>query len=116
MKQTSFCLVALLISSSIFVNAQTTLLPFGSSWKYLDNGTNQGTAWSSNTFDDTTWKNGLSQLGYGDGDEATLVSFGNDPNKKYITTYFRKVISISDPTIYAKFILGMNRDDGAIVY
>src|SRR5439155_913020 len=46
----------------------TTLIPVGSTWRYLDNGSNQGTAWRSVSFDDSAWKSGAAQLGYGDGD------------------------------------------------
>ena len=28
------------------------LVAFGSSWKYLDNGSNQGTAWAASSFND----------------------------------------------------------------
>ncbi|WP_230687570.1 hypothetical protein, partial [Streptococcus pneumoniae] len=49
-----------------------TLVPMGSSWRYLDNGSNQGTAWRAGAFNDTAWAAGPAQLGYGDGDEATV--------------------------------------------
>ena len=37
----------------------------GETWKYLDNGSDQGTAWRNVTYDDSAWANGPSQLGYG---------------------------------------------------
>ena len=98
----------------------TTLIPFGSTWKYLDNGTNQGTAWQGIGFNDAAWATGNGQLGYGDGDEATTVSAGCTPvatcGPKYITTYFRKVINIADVSIYGGYTLNVKRDDGVIVY
>ena len=51
----------------------TTLVPPGANWKYLDNGSNQGTAWRSLSFDDSSWASGPAQLGYGDGGEATTL-------------------------------------------
>ncbi len=96
--------------------AQTTLVPYNSSWKYLDNGTNQGTAWRGTSFNDAGWASGLAQLGYGDGDEATVVSYGGNANKKHITTYFRKTITVADASIYSSFTLNLKRDDGAVVY
>ncbi len=96
--------------------AQTTLVPYNSSWKYLDNGTNQGTAWRGTSFNDAGWASGLAQLGYGDGDEATVVSYGSNANKKHITTYFRKTITVADASIYSGFTLNLKRDDGAVVY
>ena len=54
----------------------TTFVARGATWKYLDNGTNQGTAWRATSFNDSTWASGPAELGYGDGDEATMVSYG----------------------------------------
>ena len=64
-----FCLVAAFAALTSF--AQTSVFNYGSSWKYLDNGSNQGTAWRSLFFDDQAWSAGNAELGYGDGDEAT---------------------------------------------
>ncbi|MCW3117850.1 MAG: hypothetical protein JWM28_1932 [Chitinophagaceae bacterium] len=92
------------------------LITYGSSWKYLANGTNQGTAWRATSFSDASWPNGAAQLGYGDGDEATVVSYGSNANNKYITTYFRKTIAITNPSSFSSFTLNIKRDDGAVVY
>jgi hypothetical protein len=109
-------LLAIFILSCIITSAQTTILPFGSSWKYLDNGSNQATAWKNTSFNDAGWTSGNAELGYGDGDEATVVGYGNNAKKKYITTYFRKVIAITNPSQYNSFNLTIKRDDGAVVY
>ena len=95
--------------------AQSALIPFGSSWKYLDNGSNQGTTWRNGSFDDTSWKSGLAELGYGD-NPATILNYGIDPSKKYITYYFRKQINFTSLTSYSGVTLSIRRDDGAIVY
>jgi fibronectin type 3 domain-containing protein len=88
----------------------------GSTWKYRDNGSNQGTAWKEPSFDDSSWPSGPAQLGYGDGDEATVVSYGPDPNQKYVTTYFRRSFNVGDPGAYNSLNLETKRDDGAVVY
>ena len=98
------------------VVAQTSLVPIGSTWKYLDNGTNQGTAWSATSFNDGSWASGPAQLGYGDGDEATVVSHGAQSGNKYITTYFRKMISVTDAAVFTGYTLKVKRDDGIVVY
>jgi hypothetical protein len=95
---------------------ETTLVPAGAAWKYLDNGSNQGTAWSANAFDDTAWAAGPAQLGYGDGDEATVVGFGPDSANKYITTYFRRSFNVADANAFVNLTLRLLRDDGAVVY
>jgi len=94
----------------------TTLIAAGSNWRYLDNGSNQGTGWSGLGFDDSSWSNGVAQLGYGDGDEQTVVSFGPNSKKKYITTYFRQAITLTDPAQFTTLNLSLIRDDGAVVY
>src|SRR5207247_2662513 len=73
-----------------------TLISTGSVWKYLDNGSDQGTNWIGRTFDDSSWVSGHAQLGYGDGDEATRVSYGPNEGNKYITTYFRQSFSVTN--------------------
>ena len=110
--------VILLFSMSHFllIAQQTTLLPFGSPWKYLDNGTDQGTAWRTTTFDDAAWANGASPLGYGGDGEVTTVNYGADADNKYITTYFRKTISIANPSAFVSILGSVRRDDGVIIY
>jgi hypothetical protein len=94
----------------------TTLIPTGASWKYLDNGTNQGTAWKELSFNDSTWATGNAELGYGDGDETKVVSYGSNSSSKYITTYFRKSFSINDLSSITGLNLAVKRDDGVVVY
>jgi hypothetical protein len=93
----------------------TTLVAAGSTWRYLDNGTDQGTAWRATGFSDSTWKQGAAELGYGDGDEATVVGYGPNANSKYVTTYFRRQITV-DPATLGTVTLRLKRDDGALVF
>jgi len=94
----------------------TTFVPSGSVWKHRDDGSNQGTAWIAPGFDDTAWKSGPAQLGYGDGDEATVVSYGPNASAKYITTYFRRAFAVTSASSFATVNLRLLRDDGAVVY
>jgi hypothetical protein len=93
-----------------------TLVSPGLAWRYLDNGSDQGTAWRAPGFDDSSWAAGAAQLGYGDGDEVTVVGFGGNPNARYVTTYFRKVFQVVNPSQFAQLTLRLLRDDGAVVY
>lgn len=98
-------------------NDQNTLISRDAEWNYLDDGSDQGIAWREVSFDDAAWSSGNGQLGYGDGDENTLLGYGPDGNNKYITSYFRHTFQI-DPEAGAAthYSLGLMRDDGAIVY
>lgn len=95
---------------------ESNILPYGSAWKYLDNGTDQAAAWRSNSFDDTSWTTNTAAFGYSASNLTTTVSYGGNSSAKYITTYFRKKINVSDINNYAKFNASIKRDDGAIVY
>jgi acid phosphatase type 7 len=94
----------------------TTFVARGATWKYLDNGTNQGTAWRATGFNDSTWASGAAELGYGDGDEATTVSYGPNSSNKYITTYFRRAFTVTDAATYTGLSINIRRDDGAVIY
>jgi len=96
--------------------AQATFLPAGSVWKYLDDGSDQGTAWREVGFDDSAWQSGKAQLGYGDKDEATVVGYGPDSNNKYITTYFRRAFQVTNAEAVSALTVTLLRDDGGVVY
>jgi hypothetical protein len=55
-------------------------------------------------------------LGYGAGDEATLIDAGPLANHKYITTYFRKSFTVANPAAASQYRLRLRRADGAVVY
>ena len=96
-----------------------------SEWRYLDDGSDQGAAWTDPLFDDSSWLSGRAQLGYGDGDEVTIVRcrvgwppgqacIGSDP--RIITTYFRYDFEVGDPSVFTSLDLTLLKDDGAVVY
>lgn len=104
------------VAASPTFSADTVLVPANAVWRYLDNGSDQGTAWRMPSFNDSAWAAGQAELGYGDGDEATTVGYGPDATNKYITTYFRHAFSVADPSVYQSLTLNVRRDDGAVVY
>ncbi|MFL5772172.1 MAG: T9SS type A sorting domain-containing protein [Flavisolibacter sp.] len=107
-----FCAFLTALSAS----TQITLIPYDGVWKFLDDGSNQGTAWRSPLYDDVSWHAGAGKLGYGQPGITTLINFGPSAKNKYVTTYFRKKISIADPSDYAFYTSFAHRDDGIIVY
>lgn len=62
------------------------------------------------------WRKGLAPLGYGDGDEATVLSYGSDKENKPITAYFRMEFEVDDPHAHDELAMGVLHDDGVIVY
>lgn len=105
-------------SGMAYTHAQTQVVfPRNSTWKYLDNGTDPGTAWQASSFVDTAWASGPAELGYGDGGEATVVGYGPSSANRYPTTYFRTSFNLTTlPIGNQQVILSLKRDDGAVVY
>jgi cell surface hyaluronidase len=87
------------------------LVNAGAVWKFNDTGANLGTAWRNNNFNDAAWPSGPGQFGFGDGDEATLVT-----SNRQITTYFRRAFIASGPATFTNLTVRLLRDDGGIVY
>ena len=54
--------------------ASETIVPLQSDWTFLDDGSDQGTAWIQPSFDDSTWSSGSAELGYGEGDELSSIA------------------------------------------
>jgi hypothetical protein len=104
------------------VSVAQSFVSTGSVWKYLDDGSDQGTRWQTAGFDDTSWKSGRAELGYGDGDEATRVEdnpvagFNSADTEHYITTYLRRTFVVTNAASYASLLMKVKRDDGAVVY
>ena len=86
------------------------LIAPGSEWAYLDDGSDQGTAWRAPDFDDLTWSRGNAELGFGDGDETTVM------RNRQITYYFRQPFDVADPSAVEDLRLRLLCDDGAVVY
>jgi len=91
-------------------------IPDGSVWKYLDNGSNQGTAWYTPDFNDNNWPEGAAKLGYGVDNLGTEIGFGDDSTNRYITYYFRKTFMVENTDDINLLMLGLLCDDGGVVY
>jgi hypothetical protein len=105
--------------------ALLTFVAAGASWKYRDDGADLGVAWRGRNFDDTSWSEGPSELGYGDDDEVTVVNCGPtfpDCNAdNHATTYFRRVFDLRDFEVNdLQRVVGLTasliQDDAAAVY
>lgn len=118
-RSSSFGYVAFATSGS--TPAETvTLVERNASWRFLDDGSNPGVDWRIIGFVDAAWKTGQAELGYGDGDEATVVNCGpSAPTcnaNNYATTYFRHVFDVADPNAIQSVFAQLTRDDAAAIY
>ncbi len=96
--------------------ASDFLIPVGSVWTYMDDGSDCAISWRTLNYDDSAWPLGEAELGYGDGDEATVVSYGPSSSNKHITTYFRHVFEVTDLDSIESLRLQLLADDGAVIY
>ena len=107
---------------SYILSSQVTLITNTSTWKYKDDGSNQGSSWYGTAFNDASWASGPAELGYGDGDEATVVNACGTTtplpscSNKYITTYFRQTFSVASIANFTAYTASLRRDDGIVLY
>ncbi|MBK1882295.1 lamin tail domain-containing protein [Luteolibacter pohnpeiensis] len=101
---------------------QADLIPWSASgWKFLGDGSDLGTAWREPEYDDALWSTGKAELGYGDGDESTLVPIVDvDPStggvQKAATCYFRRDFNLSNKNEITSLTLSVEYDDAYAVY
>src|SRR2546421_11419548 len=87
------------VSSPVLISVASTIVQSNSVWKYLDNGSNQGTNWVTPGFDDSGWASGLAPLGYSDSNgrfPLTTNSYGLDASNKFTTTYYRQSFAVTN--------------------
>jgi hypothetical protein len=93
---------------------QLSLVPQNGVWLYQV--TNQPASnWNQVGYNDSSWPSGAGKLGYGVGDEATVISSG-PPNNPDIATYFRYDFGLQDTNLYTNLWLRLEAYDGAVVY
>jgi len=109
-------------SVSLFVQAialNPVLLPTSSTWRYLDNGVNQGASWMQPAFADGGWSSGDGKFGFnssGNAGFATVLSYGGNTANRYPTYYFRKTFVVPTLAGMTNLLLEVQRDDGVAVY
>jgi hypothetical protein len=104
-------------SAPVVITVVPWIVPSHATWKYLDDGSEPGTAWIAPGFNDSGWSNGVAQLGFGEGDETTPIRrFSNLTGTNAIAYYFRHAFNVPDPSSVASLSVRLLRDDGAVVY
>lgn len=112
-------------SGALVYTASTTtqpLIPWSAGgWSYLADGSNQGVAWRSETFNSSSWPVGTAELGFGDGDEASVIPIIDaNPSvsgiQRVATTYFRRTFNVTDAHQITSLGLTVEYDDTYVVY
>jgi uncharacterized protein (DUF1800 family) len=100
---------------------QIVLIDLGTGWRFFK-GTQEPTpaadggpsaAWAGSEFDDSKWFRGSTGFGYGDGDDATVLS---DMRGNYLSIYLRRRFLVDDPAQLENPILEIAYDDGFVAY
>lgn len=92
------------------------LLDAGEEWRFLRGiaaPSEPPTAWRETGFDDSLWPAGPTGIGYGDGDDATVL---DDMEGNYLTVYARRLVEITDPGSIQTLVLEVDYDDGFVAY
>lgn len=96
--------------------AQQKIIKTGDDWLYYDDNELPSANWMNSDERTNLWKTGISPLGYGDDVVRTVISFGEDPNNKQITKFFKKSFRIENPFNFLMYKLNVQRDDGIVIY
>ncbi|HEY8020757.1 MAG TPA: tyrosinase family protein [Thermoanaerobaculia bacterium] len=93
--------------------SKLVLVAAGGPWRYRV-GADAGEGWTGLDYDDSSWKLGKAELGFG-GKPVTVIDAG-PPGRRSITTYFRRAFDVANPSFYRNLLLRLKRADGAVVY
>ncbi|MCZ6796195.1 MAG: hypothetical protein O7J95_21500 [Planctomycetota bacterium] len=97
-------------------HSQDVYVDFGDEWRFfrgIEAPSDPGDLWRGATFDDNLWETGASGIGYGDGDDATVL---DDMQGNYVTVYLRKTFNVAEPANVSRLTLAVDYDDGFIAY
>ncbi|MBT8401018.1 MAG: CotH kinase family protein [Rhodothermia bacterium] len=81
----------------------------GDRWRFISPASEPASSWTNPGFDDSSWQEGPSGLGYGDGDDATVVS-------RTLSVYARIRFDVDDLAAVERTIVHMDYDDGFVAY
>lgn len=87
-------------------------------WKYDASRAEPAGDWKTLSYDDGSWKDATTEIGFGEGDEnTTLTPAEQGPsNDRTNAVYFRKVFPLTNAPAITELLVKLNADDGAVVY
>ena len=109
-------------SIPVLVTVPFVVSPWGATWRYLDTGAAPPATWTQLSYDDSAWKSGPAELGYGDFDVTTVgqdnptPGYNSGDTNRSITTWFRRTFTVTNAAQITALAGRMIRDDGVAVY
>ena len=94
-------------------------IPLGSTWRYYNTNSAPPGSWTNRIYDDSAWRTGATPMGYPQPDGvtfSTVLNYGSDSTNKWISYYFRNTFVVTNLDGITNMALGLNRDDGAVIY
>lgn len=99
-------------TSQFKTQAIVTLFQEGDLWRYFEGRAYPGDAWPTLDFDDNGWPEAPAGLGYGDGDDRTVLNMRNE----YLVLYLRRPFEIDEPNEVAALTFTVDYDDGFVAF
>lgn len=99
--------------------AGTILIPRSTAdWRYDAQRAEPLAGWKGLPYDDSAWKSATTEVGFGEGDEATTLTAAEvgSGSSRTVTVYFRRAFQLADASAVTGLQIELNRDDGAVVY
>ena len=78
-------------------------------WTYMEGSPNIPSNWNQLGFDDSAWEKGEGSIGYGDGDDATIIA-------PVVSLFMRKTFTVSDKNNIIIGLFSADYDDGYVAY
>ncbi len=94
------------------LRAEHLIIADGAEWRFLRGSAPRPADWNAPEFDDSSWESGPTGIGYGDGDDATVLA---DMEGTYLAVSLRKAFQVPDPASPPP-VLTVIHDDGVVVY
>ncbi len=85
----------------------------GDVWTYFKGTVEPPPDWNTINFDDSSWDSGPTGIGYGDGDDATVLS---DMKGNYMSVYARREFNVPNASGVLHLTLFVDYDDSFVAY
>lgn len=110
-KSTTIIFILFLLSLNIIAQEDIwqTAIYESDEWKYIEGSATISDDWKDVAYDDSSWDEGPGGIGYGDGDDATIIN-------QVLSLYMRKTFAVSDKSKIVNALLSADYDDGFIAY
>ena len=93
---------------------QTRLIELGDSWRFFRGSRAPPVGWANSDFvPDGAWLEGATGIGYGDGDDRTVLA---DMEDSYLTVYCRREFDTESAGLIGRLMLSIDYDDGFVAY